>query len=360
MKQIDFLVCVRCFTFNHAPYIKDAMDGFCMQKTSFPFVCVIVDDASTDGEPNVIRTYMGQHFNIDDKNVVRNVETDDYVMTFAQHKVNENCFFAVYYLKYNHYSIKKDKFPYFAEYHDNAKYIALCEGDDFWINPTKIQKQVEYLDSHENIGLCYTNFNILYNDSKKQEIALFSSNPQMFPKYYDSPEEFIYRGGYVCPPSWMIRKITHQKASNGIVDSLDGSFVSFVFFLVTSNVYCIDEVTTVYRVLNESASHSTSPEKLYMRARNLLETKIRLIEYFNLRKEYIDLCREKYYRDHMLFFIVNHKDEEFSILKSELKTLSKKETIIMTLSQSYIGRLLITLVYKWSKALNIQRKSFHY
>lgn len=357
---MDFLVCVRCFTFNHAPYIEDAMNGFCMQQTHFPYVCVIVDDASTDGESEVIKNYLQTHFDLDNKAVVRNEGTDDYVLTFAQHKDNKNCFFAVYYLKYNHYSIKKNKFPYFTEFYDGVKYHALCEGDDYWINPQKLQMQVDFLDTHEDVGICYTNFNILYDDCQKQKIALFTSEPHKYPKYYDSPEEFIYRAGYVCPPSWMIRKTTLQKESNDIVDSLDGSFVSFAYYMATSKVYCVDEVTTVYRVISESASHSTSPEKLYRRARNLLETKIRLIESFNLRKEYIALCREKYYRDHMLFFIVNHKDEEFAILKSELKSLSKKETVIMILSQLYIGRLLITLVYKWSKALNIQRKSFHY
>ena len=50
-----YMVCTRCFTFNHAPYIVDAMNGFVMQETTFPVITIIVDDASTDGEPEVIR-----------------------------------------------------------------------------------------------------------------------------------------------------------------------------------------------------------------------------------------------------------------------------------------------------------------
>lgn len=156
--QNHFLVCVRCFTFNHVPYIKDAMDGFCMQQTSFPYICIIVDDASTDGEQEVIKSYLVQNFNLDNQEIVRNEETDNFVMTFAQHKTNENCFFAVYYLKYNHYSIKKDKFPYFAEYHDNARYIALCEGDDYWTDPRKLQKQSDVLDNNPDMSMVYTAF----------------------------------------------------------------------------------------------------------------------------------------------------------------------------------------------------------
>ena len=99
----SFLVCVKRMTFNHHAYIEDAMNGFVMQETDFPFVCVIIDDASTDGEPEVI-----------------NDETDDYVRTLGRHKTNENCYFLVIYLKYNHYSIKKSKMPYYAEYQGNA------------------------------------------------------------------------------------------------------------------------------------------------------------------------------------------------------------------------------------------------
>lgn len=51
-----------CNTFNHAQYIKDALDGFCMQETTFPFVAIIVDDASTDGEPEIISHYLERPF----------------------------------------------------------------------------------------------------------------------------------------------------------------------------------------------------------------------------------------------------------------------------------------------------------
>ena len=107
--SIEFKVRINCMTFNHAPYIMDAMNGFCMQQSTFPYVAIIVDDASTDGEPEIINRYLQDHFDLEDKGIVRNEETDDYVMTFARHKKNQNCFFAVFLLKYNHYSKKKEK-----------------------------------------------------------------------------------------------------------------------------------------------------------------------------------------------------------------------------------------------------------
>ena len=57
-----FLVCIRCTTFNQSAYITDALNGFAMQQTDFPFVTAVIDDASTDGEQEVIKAYVNEHF----------------------------------------------------------------------------------------------------------------------------------------------------------------------------------------------------------------------------------------------------------------------------------------------------------
>lgn len=163
--KYDWMVCVSCMTFNHAPYIVDAMNGFTMQETNFPFVCTVVDDDSTDGEQEVIKSYLNEHFDLEDKKIVRQEETDDYVLTFARHKINLNCHFVVLNLKYNHYR-KKPKLPYVVRWRDKAKYIALCEGDDFWIDPKKLQKQVEYMEQHPECSLCHGD--VVYYDSDKK------------------------------------------------------------------------------------------------------------------------------------------------------------------------------------------------
>ena len=157
MEPIDFLVQVNCMTFNHASYIEDAMNGFIMQETKFPFVCTIVDDASTDGEQEVIEGYLKEHFDLEDKAIVQQEETDDYVRTFARHKSNYNCYFVVLFLKYNHYSIKKNKKQYFQE-RLVSKYVAICEGDDYWIDPLKLQKQVDFLEKNSSYNMVYTKY----------------------------------------------------------------------------------------------------------------------------------------------------------------------------------------------------------
>ena len=154
MEYPKFKVTVSCMTYNHSKYITDAMNGFTMQQTSFPFVCTIVDDASTDGEQEVIRKYVEDNFDLSEASVAFQKETDYAHITYAQHKTNKNCFFAVLYLKENNYSHKKDKSRYLNEWREGVAYMALCEGDDYWIVPDKLQKQVQALDEYTGIDIC--------------------------------------------------------------------------------------------------------------------------------------------------------------------------------------------------------------
>lgn len=165
----NYKVLIKCMTYNQAIYIKDTMNGFTMQKTKFPYLCVIVDDASNDGEQVVIKDYLEAYFDLEDNNTYRSEETEDYCLEFARHKTNHNCYFLVFFLKYNHYSIQKDKDTYFAKYIDKVKYIALCEGDDYWIEEQKLQRQVELLDSDPNCSLCYHACKNVFEDNYKGE-----------------------------------------------------------------------------------------------------------------------------------------------------------------------------------------------
>ena len=175
----SFLVIVRCITFNHHAYIEDAMNGFCMQKTNFPYLCVILDDCSTDGEQEVIKNYIAEYFNL-----LSTEETDDYVLNLCQHKTNVNCYFAVFYLKYNHYSIKKSKLPYSSKWQDKCKYIALCEGDDYWIDEKKLQMQVDFLEKNEGYSACYSNV-LVVNEFGKYSLQ----DQKQYPFY---PEHTIW------------------------------------------------------------------------------------------------------------------------------------------------------------------------
>lgn len=155
MTYPNFKVAVRCFTFNQAKFVKDTLDGFCMQKTTFPYICMIVDDASTDGEQDVIKKYLNTNFLMTDSATTYTKETDYATISYAQHKENSNCFFVILFLKENHYSQRKAKMPYLKEWREGVEYEAMCEGDDYWIDPYKLQKQIDIFEDNPDCMLTF-------------------------------------------------------------------------------------------------------------------------------------------------------------------------------------------------------------
>lgn len=197
-----FKVCIRCFTYNQASYIINAMNSFCIQETNFPFVCIIVDDCSTDGEQTIIAKYVEDNFDLDDSSVVRKEETNDYYLTFARHQTNHNCYFAVIFLKYNHYSIKKKKNLYYSEWVKDSKYVALCEGDDYWTDKRKLQRQYDFLESHPDHSLCFHAHLNEYADGMKKEIHRYNRDVEICPM----KDIIMGGGGYMATASMFYRQ----------------------------------------------------------------------------------------------------------------------------------------------------------
>jgi len=338
-----WMVCVQCMTYNQAPYIEDALNGFTMQKTTFPFVCCIVDDASTDGEQEVIVNYLNEHFDLVDNKVARHEETDDYVLTFARHKTNLNCFFAVLYLKYNHYK-KKSKTPYLAQWHDNAKYIAMCEGDDYWIIREKLEEQVGYMENHIKCTVCYTNFDIEYMKSGRVIKSAFNSLPSRY-KHYKTLDDFILFTPYVCPPSWLYRaEIYNQMNYTGI--GVDGSFELFAYLMFKGETHFYSNVTCRYRVVRESASHSLDVNKQITRRKKLLELQHKLIDKYNLNPNLKEKCEERYIHKNLLFFVENNFQDEINKAKRIKTKYSTKEKWLLLVAKNSVLRCLLCFVHR--------------
>ena len=131
------LVSISCITYNHARYIRQCLDGFVLQKTTFPFEVLIHDDASTDGTADIIREYEMKY---------------PYIIKPIYEQENQ-------WVKGRRGSAIFN-FP-----RAKGKYIALCEGDDYWIDPLKLQKQVDILESDKNIGFVYSKFQLVNFDN---------------------------------------------------------------------------------------------------------------------------------------------------------------------------------------------------
>lgn len=245
MEDYKYLLRVNCITYNHADYITKAMDGFCMQETSFPFVCVIVDDASTDGEQDVIRHYLETNFETVNQTVVSE-ETNDYILIFARHKINRNCFFAAFLLKYNHYRAKKTKRLYFDETY-YTKYVALCEGDDYWIHPQKLQKQIDFLEKHPNNSGCIH----AYRRDDYQNEGISSIEIHKYQQTTDAiPTDEVICGKrqFCATASWVYRSSAVENYPDWASRAPVGDKPLKLVLFARGPIGYLDEVMSVYRV----------------------------------------------------------------------------------------------------------------
>lgn len=137
--ESNIVVSIQCLVYNHEPYLRQCLDGFVMQKTNFKFEAIVHDDVSTDGSAAIIREYAEKY--------------PDIIKPIFE---KEN--------QYSKHDGSLDRIMYEA---CRGKYIALCEGDDYWIDPLKLQKQVDFMDVHPDYSLCFTNIQILNEETRK-------------------------------------------------------------------------------------------------------------------------------------------------------------------------------------------------
>ncbi|WP_051906882.1 glycosyltransferase [Methylomarinum vadi] len=130
------LVSIICNTYNHKNFISDAIEGFLIQETTFPVEILIHDDASTDGTTEIVKSYEKKY--------------PDLIKAIYQNK-NQRSQGIKPFVKFQHPRAK-------------GKYIALCEGDDYWTAPDKLQKQIDFLEKNRDFSICFHNGQLLEND----------------------------------------------------------------------------------------------------------------------------------------------------------------------------------------------------
>ena len=126
METSDKIISIICLTYNHVPYIKQCLDGFLMQESTFPIEIIIHDDASTDGTQDILLEYQKKYPHL--FHLILQAEN--------QYSKGVNIFLD--------YLIPQIK----------GKYIALCEGDDYWTDPYKLQKQISFLEKYPSYSIC--------------------------------------------------------------------------------------------------------------------------------------------------------------------------------------------------------------
>lgn len=192
----DYKVLVRCATYNHSKYICDALNGFAIQETDFPFICIVVDDASKDGNQEVIKQYANDNCDMS-KAEISEDDISKYIR--VPHKTNTNCVFLFCLLKVNLYC-KPEKQEIYKPYREVCEYEALCEGDDWWLTENKLQTQYDTLEEHLEVDMCACG-TICYRDGKAiKEISPSSTNRTLTVN-----ETILGGGGFLGTNSLMCR-----------------------------------------------------------------------------------------------------------------------------------------------------------
>ena len=202
------LVSIICITYNHAKFIAQAIEGFLLQKTNFPIEIIIHDDCSTDNTQEIIQSYADKYPKL--------------IKTIFQKK--------------NQYSLGVPMFPSVFPY-CKGKYIAHCEGDDYWTDPHKLQRQVDFLEKNSKYILVAEN-SIWYgiSDNKKYNFSDFPerdiSITEMLDKRQFSTASVLYRnlGDRLQPP-------------NGI----SGDTILWCHFTNFGKIKYLENVSSVYR-----------------------------------------------------------------------------------------------------------------
>lgn len=313
------LVSIWCLAYNQEQYVRQCLDGFIMQKTNFQFEIVIHDDASTDNTAAIIKEYAVNY----PKLIKPILEIENQ------------------YLKHDG-SIRK-----IMHIACSGKYIAYCEADDYWIDPLKLQKQVDFLESHQEYGMCYTNFNIYRQKKHRMIYNIYDSFPKQFPKEY-SLGNFISQLGFVCPPSWLYRKELSETFKVDI-KSLDTSFLKFAHFLHKTNVYYMPDITTVYRMHDASVSHQKSYISIYNRRKSLLESQLYLIDKYDLGNLIKNRCIEAYYNINMPLFVIHRQWDDIDKAKCILENPTLYIKCYYAIGKNWLGRLVLIVMYSVNK-----------
>lgn len=260
------MVSIKCTAYNHEKFIRDTLEGFVMQKTNFRFEAIVHDDASTDGTAAIIREYAEKY-----PDIIKPIyETEN---QYSKHDgtltriINEAC---------------------------TGKYIALCEGDDHWIDANKLQMQVDVMEGQADISLCYTR-NESYSVAQNKVVGIRGIDCVDFRTFLLHDETIT--------PTVMMRKVQYEQYLNEIQPGnkgwLMGDTPLWLWMAKNGKVEPIDVVTARYNAHEGSASRMGTFEKQKRFNKSALDIRLFFIHKYKDCEDLIPYEWNKYYRSTM-------------------------------------------------------------
>ena len=209
-------VSIICDAYNQVKYIGDALDSMLAQRTTFQFEILVHDDASTDGTADVIASYAKKY-----PDVVK-----------------------PYYESTNQYTIGAPHNFLVQKARIKGRYIALCEGDDYWTDPQKLQAQFEILEAHKELDICVHAGERVQADTKK---SMGIVRPCKHDCIIPVEEVIAGGGGFVVTNSIFMRTETYVNPPD-IVAQFNLDFMVQIWGSMRGGMYYIDRSMSAYRI----------------------------------------------------------------------------------------------------------------
>lgn len=268
------LVSVIILVYNHKKYIKKCLDSILSQKVDFPYEIIVGDDYSTDGSREICLSYKNRYPEI---------------IRLLFHEKNGGLIF-------NYSQLKKSC---------RGKYIAQIAGDDYWCNDEKLQIQVSFLESHLNVGLCYTNTISCDDEGIENTAPMIDSN--YMPKSF---EEQLFKTCYMAPNTWMMRSSVDKSISEQQAWFTDESLAVALDYLHESKMAFLDCVTSVYRVHEGSLAAQKDIRKKWEYSKGLFKMQMYYAQKYNVGSDVLRRLLFQEYASKMLMAI-EANDEAF-------------------------------------------------
>lgn len=300
-------VSILCTNYNKGEWIKKAIDSFLAQKTDFGFEIILIDDKSTDGSQDIIKEYAKKY----PKKIRAFYNKTNLGITKTWIKICKEA---------------------------KGKYIARCDGDDYWTDDEKLQKQVDALKKNKESKWCGTDCDIISNSGDIVQKSAFETGFFSRPISY---AEMIATKGITAPSTWLVDTRLMQDINKGIdKNAVDDTFnIQLDLFNMTKYTY-IPISTAVYRINEGSDSRPTDKSKAKKRDMGLLKTQLEYIEkYKGVDYEEIIKC----------LLARSARDDEISreaharliLIKDQRSHIEKLEAIIKEKD------IMIAEKYKW-------------
>lgn len=217
--MVRYMVSICCLTYNQVKFIKQCLDGILQQKTNFLFEVLIHDDASTDGTDIILKEYAEKY-----PHIIKPVfeKENQYTKGVAISK------------KYNFPRVK-------------GKYVAMCEGDDYWTDPYKLQKQVDFLENNPEYTICFHKVQRIYESINRPSDILPSYEMLNRIKGFDYTN--LLKSNFIQNCSIMVRwSIIDNPQQYFLPKIITGDWFLVLLFAKYGKIKMLDDVMSVYRV----------------------------------------------------------------------------------------------------------------